>query len=181
MCIYCTTKNYRKIYENHYGEIPKDANGRRYDIHHIDGNHTNNNPVNLTAVTIQEHYDIHYARGEYGSCFKMAYRMNLTPEELSALARQANKERVARGEHHFLGGEVNRKRFENGTHGWITSSKNRVKNRTHNFLGKNNNRSRLESGTHNSQIKACCLKCKKEVSSNNVGQHANKCSSQFNT
>jgi DNA polymerase III epsilon subunit-like protein len=35
MCIYCNTKNYRKIYENHYAPIGKDNNGRSYDIHHI--------------------------------------------------------------------------------------------------------------------------------------------------
>jgi hypothetical protein len=39
MCIYCTTNNYRKIYENHNGIIPKDSDGRTYEIHHIDGNH----------------------------------------------------------------------------------------------------------------------------------------------
>lgn len=181
MCIYCNTKNYRKIYENHYGIIPRDIDGRKYDIHHIDGNHNNNNPANLKAVPIREHYEIHRARGEYGACFKIAYRLNLAPMELSELARQANKERVLRGEHHFLGGEVNRKRFENGTHGWITSSRNRVKNGTHNFLGKDSNKARLKAGTHNSQIKACCVKCRKEVSSNNVGQHSNKCPSQSNT
>ena len=53
--------NYRKIYEDHYGQIPLDEEGRSYDIHHIDGNHNNNDISNLKAVTIQEHYDIHYA------------------------------------------------------------------------------------------------------------------------
>jgi hypothetical protein len=52
---------FRKIYEDYFGPIPKDSDGRSYDIHHIDGDHSNNHPSNLKAVTIQEHYDIHYA------------------------------------------------------------------------------------------------------------------------
>ena len=59
MCIYCGTPKYRKIYENHYGEIPIDENGRIFEIHHIDGDHDNNHYTNLMAVTIHEHYDIH--------------------------------------------------------------------------------------------------------------------------
>ena len=46
MNIYSET-NYRKIYEQHYGPIPKDTDGRSYEIHHIDGNHNNNDINNL--------------------------------------------------------------------------------------------------------------------------------------
>lgn len=53
MCIYCKTDDYRKIYENHSGSIPKG-----YEIHHIDGNHSNNIPSNLMAVTAEEHYNL---------------------------------------------------------------------------------------------------------------------------
>ena len=45
MCIYCGTDKYRKIYEQHHGPIPIDESGRTYDIHHIDGNHFNNDPI----------------------------------------------------------------------------------------------------------------------------------------
>jgi hypothetical protein len=55
---------YRKIYEQNFGPIPKEPNGRTYEIHHIDGNHNNNDPTNLSAMTIQEHYDIHYSQGD---------------------------------------------------------------------------------------------------------------------
>jgi N-acetylglutamate synthase/N-acetylornithine aminotransferase len=68
MCIYCNTTNYRKIYENHHGPILKDEEGRTYEIHHIDGDHSNNDPVNLTALTLQEHYNIHYSQGDYYAC-----------------------------------------------------------------------------------------------------------------
>lgn len=52
MCMYCGTNKYRKIYVNHFGPIPKDITGRSYEIHHIDGNHLNNDPNNLKAVSI---------------------------------------------------------------------------------------------------------------------------------
>ena len=68
MCIYCATDNYRKIYETHYGPIPIDEEGRTFDIHHIDGNHSNNSPQNLKAVTIKEHYDIHYLQEDWSAC-----------------------------------------------------------------------------------------------------------------
>lgn len=61
MTIYSST-NYRKIYEQHYGPIPKDSDGRTYEIHHIDGDHSNNDPSNLKCVSIQEHYDIHHSQ-----------------------------------------------------------------------------------------------------------------------
>jgi hypothetical protein len=77
---------YRKIYKQHYGSIPKDDDGRSYEIHHIDGDHTNNDPSNLKAVTLQEHYDIHYAQGDWSACLMMSERMKTSPEEKSRLA-----------------------------------------------------------------------------------------------
>ena len=68
---------YRKIYEDNYGPIPKDQEGRSYEIHHIDGNHKNNDINNLIAVTMKDHYDIHYAQGDYGSCYLMALKMSM--------------------------------------------------------------------------------------------------------
>ena len=82
MCIYCTTTNYRKIYENHIGTIPREATGRTYEIHHIDGNHTNNDPTNLTAVTLQEHNDIHYAQGDYPASMIMKLQRILIARDL---------------------------------------------------------------------------------------------------
>ena len=61
-------RSYRKIYKQYYGEIPVDADGRSFEIHHIDGDHSNNNPLNLKAVSIQEHYDIHYSQGDWYAC-----------------------------------------------------------------------------------------------------------------
>lgn len=101
MCIYCGTNKYRKIYEKHYGPIPKDENNRSYEIHHLDKNHQNNNPLNLIAVTIQEHYNLHYAQGNLGACYKIARRMEMSPEELSNLAREIAKKLLSEGRHNF--------------------------------------------------------------------------------
>jgi hypothetical protein len=92
--------SYRKIWESYYGPIPKD---QLYDIHHIDGDRSNNNISNLKLVTPREHYDIHYAQKDWGACYSIAQqRLNLTPAELSTLASNQAKTRVANGTHHFL-------------------------------------------------------------------------------
>jgi len=92
---------YRKIYEKQYGQIPRDESGRTYEIHHIDGNHNNNDISNLKCVSIQEHYDIHYSQGDYGACSAIAMRMNVPPELKSELSRLAQIKRIIEGTHHF--------------------------------------------------------------------------------
>jgi hypothetical protein len=102
VCIYCNTSKYRKIYEQHHGSIPKDENGRSYEIHHIDGDHSNNNPNNLSAVTLQEHYDIHYAQADYYACYLMlVQRMDKSHIELSNIASLNNRQRVMNKTHPF--------------------------------------------------------------------------------
>jgi hypothetical protein len=46
--------DYRKLYENSNGKIPKN-----WDIHHIDFNHKNNDIENLIAVPKMVHVVIH--------------------------------------------------------------------------------------------------------------------------
>ena len=160
MCIYCTTTNYRKIYENHIGTIPREATGRTYEIHHIDGNHTNNDPTNLTAVTLQEHYDIHYAQGDYPACMIMKLqRMNYTSDEISILSIKNNLKRVENKTHHFLtradGSSVTGDRVKDGTNPWLGGeqqkimNKKRVENGTHHYLGGKLVKEKIENGTHN--------------------------------
>ena len=188
MCIYCGTNKYRKIYEGHNGPIPKDTNGRTYDIHHIDGNRKNNHPDNLIAVSVQEHYDIHYSQGDYGACYKIAiHNMKLSPDELSALSRNAQKKLVDAGTHIFLGGEVSRaintKRVENGSHNFLGGElqRERARNGTHPFLGgdvqREMNKRTLEAGTHPSQRQWKCEHCGKEGkgASNYTKNHGDKC------
>ena len=118
--------NYRKIYEQYHGPIPKEPNGRSYEIHHKDGDHTNNDPTNLVAVSIQEHHDIHQSQGDWGACSAILMRMQLTPEELSIRASEYSIQRTKEGKNPFLGGkitrEVNARRVANGTHNFLKRS-----------------------------------------------------------
>jgi len=194
-------KAYRKIYIQHYGPIPIDEDGRTYEIHHIDGNHGNNDPKNLTAVSIQEHYDIHHSQGDWAACLRMSYRMKISPEEKSMLAVLNGKRSMTRlvesGLHPWVGDGTYQKenalrRIADGTHNLIGSnnpSHERVRNGTHNFLGKNNpNHGKWENGTHNFQkegyvnpakIKVQCPHCGKVGGQNGmVRWHFDHCSSR---
>ena len=132
---------YRRIYEEHYGPIPKDSDGRTYEIHHIDGNHKNDSPINLTALSIQEHYNIHYDKGDYGAAQAIAIRMRTSPEEISRLARLAQLKRVEDGTHNFLDGEIstrnNLRRVAEGTNPFVGGELQRC-----------NNLKRVAEGTH---------------------------------
>ena len=179
MCKFCGTNNYRKIYLNHNGPVPFDQEGRKFDIHHIDGNHANNDPSNLKAVSLQEHYDIHYSQEDYAACRAIAMRLKLAPEVISELASKAAKARVASGNHPFLrpgfSKNVQAQRILDGTHhnlGGETQkrlcregknpfgdpefsgkhSRARVAAGTHNLLGRNNPmHQKVADGTHNWQ------------------------------
>lgn len=98
------TRKHRLVWESVNGPIPKDQNNRSYEIHHIDGNHSNNDISNLKLVTIQEHYDLHYAQQDWNACRLIALRMNLSPEEISRLSSMAASKRIENGTHHFLKG-----------------------------------------------------------------------------
>jgi hypothetical protein len=93
---------HRKIYEKHFGPIPKDSNNRSYEIHHKDGNPYNNDPTNLIALTIKDHYQIHYSQGDYYAALLIASKMKMSPEIISELARQSNLKRLEDGNHPFL-------------------------------------------------------------------------------
>lgn len=100
---------YRKIWEKAYGEIPTDEQGRKYEIHHIDGNRSNNKLSNLMCVSIEEHYRIHLEQGDYGAAFRIAERLNIDPATKSWLASEANKRRLEKGDHPFLDPAVREK------------------------------------------------------------------------
>jgi hypothetical protein len=175
MSIY-SSNNYRKIYEQHYGPIPLDKTGKSYEIHHIDGNHSNNVITNLKLVTIQEHYEIHKNQEDWAACQAISLRMSITPKERSEISRKTALNRIANGTHPWLNGRAQSKQqldyVKNGTHHFLdknaASIRNlkRVNNGTHHLLGGVVQRKTLEAGNHNSQIKASCLYCKRIIAMN---------------
>jgi hypothetical protein len=195
MCIYCNTNNYRKIYEQHYGSIPKDSSGKTYDIHHIDGNRKNNQPNNLVALSTSEHFDLHYSQGDWAACHRLGGKMKLSAEQLSELARLTQEKRVQDGTHPWLDREEARnratQRVKNGTHPWLGGETQRI---TQNKLvtqgkhpfqkredGTSHMSERVENGTHPMQnpknIEALKERLAKEVANGThpfVGSELNK-------
>lgn len=51
---------HRLVYEDFYGEIPKD-----YHVHHIDGNKDNNCILNLQLVSNSDHGKMHYPNSNF--------------------------------------------------------------------------------------------------------------------
>lgn len=92
-----SSRKHRKVYEHHYGKIPKDEYGRSCQIHHIDGNWNNNNIDNLKCVSILEHYNIHYEQKDWGACSKLAGMMKMSSEEISELTRKQQKILIENG------------------------------------------------------------------------------------
>jgi len=181
-----TSSNHRKIYEQHYGPIPRDAQGRSYEIHHKDGNHNNNTISNLQLVTIEEHFSIHLAQGDYGACWIMSHRMRLNPEETSRLGRLKAKKQVAEGRNKFADPEFNKqnqkRRVAEGTHHLLGGKVQQATQQRlsaegkHNFLGKEITSNQLVNGTHPSQKRICCIHCRADI---NIGTfsraHKDKC------
>jgi hypothetical protein len=174
-----TNNLHRTTWEQTNGEIPLDDNGRKYDIHHIDGNPHNNNISNLQAVSIQEHYDIHISQGDWAAALLIAQRLSKTPEELSVLSSSAQKKRILDGNHHFADSNWQRQnqlnRVANGSHQFIggkiqgLASQNRVNAGTHNFQGDNSpSRRMVADGTSHllgnrnpSKVQFTCPHCNK--------------------
>lgn len=93
---------HRRVWIKHNGPIPKDEDGRALEVHHIDGDHENNDITNLMLVSIDEHYAIHYAQGDWAACKAIAMRAVLSPDEISEIARCSAVQRLENGTHHFL-------------------------------------------------------------------------------
>ena len=166
---------YRRIYEQHYGPIPIDEQGRTYEIHHIDGNHSNNDISNLKCVSIREHYDIHFSQGDWGACILISRAMKISSEEKSQLAKLNHQKRINNNSHPFLGGdlqrETNRKKLADGTHNFLggeiqrKNAQEKVANGSHHWLSgelqKISTNRRLKEGTHPFQFEWVCEYCGK--------------------
>jgi hypothetical protein len=103
------TTDYRELWIHHNGPIPKDDQGRSFEIHHINGNRNDNRLENLKCVSIQEHYDIHLKQGDLGACTLIANKLNMSAEEISHLAIANNRRRAMNGSHPWLKDNVKKK------------------------------------------------------------------------
>lgn len=133
--------NYRKLWESIKGPIPVDARGRPFEIHHVDGNPHNNDPENLLAVTIREHYHIHLTQEDWGSAGAVLRRINNPQDKdmLSHISKKSNTERLENATHNFL--KVNRKGQMGNEFTSQTATQcavSRVVEGTHNFIGTDN-------------------------------------------
>lgn len=140
--------DYRAIWIKNFGPIPRDNNGRSYEIHHVNGDHSDNRIENLMCVSIEDHFKIHESQGDIMACFAILRRMkdwktyieHFSPEQrklLSEQAKDAAEKRVLNGTHNFLGGETQR-----------AHQQRRKEEGTHNFVGANNpNYKTLPDGT----------------------------------
>ena len=158
--------NSRKIYLNHYGSIPIGNDGRPYEVHHIDGNPDNNDITNLMAVSIQDHFEIHYNQGDWAACVRIAAKLKLPQEELTALARKnaikINAKTLANGTHNFLG-------KNNHVHAKIASG-------NYHTLGPAHNLRLLATGKHASQKPKICPHCNTTCDSANYARyHGDNC------
>lgn len=183
--------NYRKIWETHNGPIPIDEHGRSYEIHHIDGNPFNNNITNLQALSIKEHYNVHYSQGDWYACYMIAKKMNKSPEELSEISKKANRERIKNGTHNFLGGDLQREHWRKREYKAypkseeqeavrikkiIESNLERSLKGIHPFKGPKLNKQMIAEGRHTSSIKLTCPHCSKVCSINTAKQwHFDNC------
>jgi hypothetical protein len=117
-----TTKKHRRIYEDYYNvRLPSDI-----EIHHIDGNHNNNDITNLMPVTIQEHFEIHQKQGDYAAAFRISQRMEVSTEEKSRLASLAASKANAEGKCGFKLGHASQAGKIGGKKGGVYAKENRT-------------------------------------------------------
>jgi len=81
------TAKHRKEWEKHHNACILPG----IEIHHIDGDHNNNNIDNLIAVTPEEHYRIHLNQQDYGAASLISNRANLPLEEVIAVRIKAGQ------------------------------------------------------------------------------------------
>lgn len=195
------SSSYRNVYRKYFGEVPRDSQGRAYDIHHEDGDRHNNDPMNLLAVSIETHFWIHWLMGDVKGYTAIAIRMKQSPIDLSEAASRRELEKVAAGRHHFQGSDLNDRLKREGRHpfvGGLQSSKNarklvaegrhpfsgghiqrksnaeRIANGTHNLLGGAIVRKQFAQGTHNFQKRGKCGACGYEGRLVDVLKHQKK-------
>lgn len=111
--------HYRKIWEKHNKACLMPG----IEIHHKDGDRSNNHPDNLQPVTIQEHYEIHLHQGDIVAASFIAERVDIDLDTYLDLKRRAGK-RCAENKtgFHKL---TSLEKAENGRKGGISTVKNK--------------------------------------------------------
>jgi len=171
--------NYRKIYESYHGiKIPKDSNGRSYEIHHINGDRGDNSIENLKCVSAEEHFNIHLTQNDYGACTLLGLKLNKPAAELSSISSLTQIKRVKDGTHPFLGGKVQYETAEKllslGTHIFLDDDfkRNTAK------ITSEWHREKVKLGSHplQNQPKTPCIHCGKLMTPGNMSRfHGDKC------
>jgi hypothetical protein len=97
-------RNHRSVWEKHYGKIPVDENGQTYEIHHIDGDVTNNDISNLMCVSKREHAQIHFDQGDYSAAYAILKRTKGIIKDFTGWKhKEETKEKISKS----LSGEKN--------------------------------------------------------------------------
>ncbi len=78
-------KRARRIWRRCNGPIPVDERGITFDIHHRDGDWHNNNPDNLQALSVLDHYRVHLAQGDWAAAWYISKRLELSPTEYAEI------------------------------------------------------------------------------------------------
>jgi hypothetical protein len=72
------------------------------EIHHINGNREDNRIENLKAVTIEEHFDIHYLQNDYAACQAIMMRIkNVDKDIFGKITSSSQKKLLQEGRHNF--------------------------------------------------------------------------------
>jgi hypothetical protein len=101
--------HYRRIWEISHGNIPDG-----FEIHHIDGNRSNNDLSNLKLVSIEEHLEIHRSQGDIGAVHAIMIRMDeYDRDEIARLASITQKKLISEGSHNFQ--KIDRKQISKKT------------------------------------------------------------------
>ena len=132
--------NYRKFYEKFHGTIPIDENNIPYEIHHIDGNHSNNDITNLQCLSIDDHYKVHVQHEDWSAAKLILLRKQsyingeFDKEVMSYFSSINNRNRVNNGSHNFLtpqhaenNSRVQKLLVESGVHHFCTKQDERGK------------------------------------------------------
>lgn len=78
-------RKYVRLWVRHNGPLPVDENGIPFHVHHKDGNRKNNDLSNLQALSIRDHYDVHWGQGDLRACWRLSGLLKLAPDEHHAL------------------------------------------------------------------------------------------------